>query len=104
LPASTAVSAKAADLTNAAGSVTTIGTTGAWQYFASADVIMYWTPNGGAHTIANGAIRTYYGSLGGLAGSTLGFPIGDQTCTGSVCQQVFEHGTIVDDGSGPHLK
>ncbi|HEX4402415.1 MAG TPA: hypothetical protein VHZ98_13915 [Galbitalea sp.] len=104
LPASTAISAKAADLTNAAGSVTTIGTTGAWQYFASADVIMYWTPNGGAHTIANGAIRTYYGSLGGLAGSTLGFPIGDQTCTGSVCQQVFEHGTIVDDGSGPHLK
>jgi uncharacterized protein with LGFP repeats len=100
-PASTALSAKAADVT--IGGRVEIGTTGAWQYFASTAVIMYWTPENGVHTMGTGPIRTFYGDLGGLAGSQLGFPISEQACAGGTCTQDFEHGRIVSDTSGTRL-
>lgn len=78
----------------------TTGTSGTWQYFAGTATIMYWTRQHGAHTISNGPIRTHFGSLGGLAGSTLGYPIADETCASGVCTQAFERGTIVSDGQG----
>lgn len=80
------------------------GTTGAWQYLGGIATIMYWSPATGVHYLVDGPIRAFYGTLGGVAGSTLGFPVGDQVCVGSVCTQAFQGGTIIADGTGPRIQ
>ena len=77
-----------------------IGATGTAQAFA----------NGSAYRLApdtayfvSGAVRDFYFSLGGATGR-LGFPMGDQTCSGTTsCQQRFQYGWIVVDASGARV-
>ena len=52
-----------------------------------------WSASGGAHALSGG-VRSYYDTVGGIGGS-LGWPTGDQDCSGgATCTQAFAGGTI----------
>jgi uncharacterized protein with LGFP repeats len=53
----------------------------------------------GAYSV-RGAVRQYYWSLGGSAGS-LGWPLAEQTCVDGACEQPFQNGTIYTSPTSP---
>lgn len=61
------------------------------QAFANGST--YAKGTGAAHFVS-GAIRDYYFARGGAAGA-LGWPTGDQSCSGSICSQAFDGGVIL---------
>ena len=60
--------------------------------------IYFQTSASAAHVVQD-PIRSAYFSRAGAAGS-LGWPTIDQVCTGSVCRQNFEGGSVVSSGAG----
>lgn len=59
---------------------------------------IYFTPSVGAHAVS-GTIRDAYNATGGAAGR-FGWPSGDRTCSGDVCEQAFQGGVMVVTGRG----
>jgi len=64
---------------------------GVGQAFGSGSA--YAVANGGAYFVS-GPIRDYYFGLGGATGR-LGFPVGAQSCTSTLCSQEFQYGWIL---------
>jgi uncharacterized protein with LGFP repeats len=57
---------------------------------------IFYKSSAGAHAVM-GAIRDAYFAAGGAAGR-YGWPVSDQVCSGGVCRQDFEGGTISANG------
>lgn len=57
-----------------------------------------YSSSAGAFSV-RGAVRNFYWSLGGSAGS-IGWPLGEQTCESGACQQAFQGGTIFTSPTG----
>lgn len=56
------------------------------------------SPIAGVH-ILSGGIRAAFNANGGIGGF-LGWPVGDQSCTGTTCSQSFQGGTVYSSPSG----
>ena len=74
---------------------------GTVQSFAGGAVTS--SPQGGTTSITGG-MRTFYNTVGGIGGA-LGWPSGQQTCSGSWCSQAFLGGTAyaTSRGTGSYL-
>ncbi len=59
---------------------------------------IFYKKTAGAHAVT-GAVRDAYFSAGGAAGR-YGWPVSDQVCSGGVCRQDFEGGSVVSSPSG----
>lgn len=53
----------------------------------------YWSPASGAHSVRTASLLSLYTKAGGPAG-TYGYPLAEETCSGSNCRQQFEGGRL----------
>lgn len=78
-----------------AGSILANGSGGRVQAFVNGAIVV--SDVGGAHSIT-GEIRRLFNAAGGISGPP-GWPLGDATCSGDSCSQVFQGGTVYLLGS-----
>ena len=64
---------------------------------------IYWTPQTGAHFVADAILSAWEFGNGG-AGGPLGYPTGDPAKIANGTEQHFRHGTITDINGQPHVR
>ncbi len=76
---------------------------GCVQSFQGGDI--YWTPATGAHAVWRGTAITAYWLNQGAESGSLGYPVTEEACSGTTCEQHFQNGVVEwSPTSGARLK